>query len=297
MNAEVRPIVELLRGRRIVALTGAGCSTESGIPDYRGPTAAPRDPRRTPMQYRSFVDDPAARARYWARSHVGWRRIAGARPNAAHFALAALERAGHLVGTVTQNVDGLHQAAGSARLIELHGALRRVVCLGCGAHEDRAAVQDRITRLNGPPPAVDGQADAELRPDGDAAVDPADGFVVPTCLQCGGVLKPDVVFFGENVPRATVDAAYAWLAEADAVLVVGSSLTVFSGYRFVLRAAERGLPVGIVNLGQTRGDAIAAVRVDAAAGAALQALAGALVVARGGSDRSGGSTSTRPVRN
>lgn len=269
-------LAALLTGRRTFALVGAGCSTESGIPDYRGPTAAPRDPKRAPMQYRSFVDDPVARARYWARSHVGWNRIAGARPNAAHFALADLERRGHLVGTVTQNVDGLHQAAGSARLIELHGALDRVVCLGCRGIEPRASVQDRITRLNGPPLAVDALADAELRPDGDAVVDPADGFVVPACLRCGGVLKPDVVFFGENVPRATVDAAYAWLADADAVLIVGSSLTVFSGYRFVLRAAERGLPVGIVNRGQTRADGLAAVRVDASAGEALTALVRAL---------------------
>jgi NAD-dependent SIR2 family protein deacetylase len=257
-------LAELLSGRRTFALIGAGCSTESGIPDYRGPETLARS--RNPIQYRAFLDDPGARRRYWSRSFVGWPRIASAVPNPAHHALAELEQSGAIGGLVTQNVDGLHHKAGSRRIVELHGALRWVVCLGCGAEDDRDAVQARMADCN-PSFASTGPA----APDGDADVD-AEGFVVPTCAACGGVLKPAVVFFGENVPRPRVDAAYDLLDDAGAVLVVGSSLTVFSGYRFVKRAAERGLPVAIVNLGPTRGDPLAALRVDDRAGAVLPAL-------------------------
>lgn len=254
-----------------MVLAGAGMSTESGIPDYRGPETARR--ARNPVQARQFIADPAARARYWARSVVGWPRIAEARPNAAHRALSALERRGAITGVITQNVDGLHQAAGSERVVELHGALARVRCLGCGALEPRAALQERLLEHN---PGWDAHA-APVAPDGDADLEAAlAGFRVPGCAACDGVLKPDVVFFGENVPAKVVESAWALFDEAEALLVVGSSLTVFSGFRFVRRAAERGVPVAIVNLGPTRGDPLAALCVDARLGDALPRLAAAL---------------------
>ena len=266
-------LVELVRGRRVVALTGAGCSTESGIPDYRGPGTRAR--ARNPIQYRDFVRSEAGRQRYWARAIVGWPRFCAARPNDGHLALAALERAGVVTGVITQNVDRLHQAAGTRCVVELHGALAEVICLGCRAIEERASLQERLIALN--PRFAD--RDGDLAPDGDADLDEravADFRVVP-CRLCGGVLKPHVVFFGEAVPRPVVDAAFALLDGADVLLVVGTSLAVFSGLRFVRRAAEHGLPVAIVNLGETRGDRHAAIRVDARAGEALPALARALV--------------------
>jgi NAD-dependent SIR2 family protein deacetylase len=257
------PLAALLSGRRVVALTGAGCSTESGIPDYRSPGARVRDP----IQYRAFVQDPATRVRYWARSLVGWPRFQAARPNDGHHALATLERRGTLLGVLTQNVDGLHEAAGSRTVIALHGALAEVVCLSCGALEARDHVQHRLALLN---PGFG--ADAEAAPDGDAELTAVDGFRVADCLPCGGVLKPNVVFFGEDVPGPRVDAAFALLAAAEVLLVVGTSLTVYSGFRFVRRAAERGVPVAIVNLGPTRGDPLATLRVDAPAGRVLAGL-------------------------
>lgn len=266
-------LIDLLRGRRLVALTGAGASTESGIPDYRGPETQRR--ARNPIQWSAYMADADARARYWARSLVGWPRIAQARPNPTHHALAALERSGALAGLLTQNVDRLHHAAGSERVIELHGALADVRCLDCGAREPRAALQARLTALN---PAFGARA-IEVAPDGDAEIprEALDGFRVAGCASCGGTLKPDVVFFGENVPRPKVDAGFAWVDAAEALLVVGSSLAVFSGLRFVRRAAERGIPVAIVNLGPTRGDPLARVRVDARSGEVLPALARALL--------------------
>jgi NAD+-dependent protein deacetylase sirtuin 4 len=263
------PLVALLRGRRVVALTGAGISTESGIPDYRGPGTLRR--ARNPIQYREFVSDAAGRRRYWARSVIGWGRFSSARPNPAHQAVATLENAGTLAGVITQNVDGLHHAAGSRRVIELHGALAEVRCLGCGALEDRERVQERLLHLN---PGWDRRR-AEAAPDGDAELPAAlvDGFRVADCERCDGVLKPNVVFFGESVPRATVDAAWALLDEAEVLLVVGSSLAVFSGYRFVRRAGERGLPIAVVNLGPTRGDPLATVRIAARAGELLPRVA------------------------
>lgn len=263
-------LAAVLRGRRVVALTGAGCSTESGIPDYRG---AGRVTRRS-IQFREFVGSEATRRRYWARSVVGWPRLAAARPNAAHRALAALEERGRLRGVITQNVDGLHAAAGSRRVVELHGALARVRCLTCGALAARADLQDRLVAAN--PGWL--ASPAAAAPDGDADLpdEAVAGFRVDACRRCDGVLKPDVVFFGETVPRAVVDAAWALFDEAEALLVVGTSLAVFSGFRFVLRAAERGLPVAIVNRGPTRGDDRAAVRLDATAGPALDELVTAL---------------------
>jgi NAD-dependent SIR2 family protein deacetylase len=259
------PLIALCHGKKLAVLTGAGCSTESGIPDYRGPTT--RERTRSPIQYRAFVDDPVARRRYWARSMAGWTRFSSARPNRAHAALAAMD--GRLTGLVTQNVDRLHHAAGSRDVIELHGALHEVGCLACGGVEERHALQRRLILLN---PGFDD--DAELAPDGDAELAHTERFRVPDCLACGGVLKPRVVFFGENVARPVVDAAFARVDAADVLLVVGSSLTVFSGFRFVKHAHARGKPVAIVNLGPTRGDPLATLKVDAPAGETLATLAG-----------------------
>jgi NAD-dependent SIR2 family protein deacetylase len=262
-----------LRDRRVVVLTGAGCSTESGIPDYRGPETRRR--ARRPIQAREFLRDAAVRRRYWARSTIGWPRIAGAQPNDGHRALAAMEQSGAITGVITQNVDRLHHAAGSREVIELHGALAEVRCLGCGALEERAALQERLLAAN---PRFSRRR-AELAPDGDADLPDAwiEAFRVPACLACAGVLKPRVVFFGENVPRPVVDDAFALLDASDALLVVGSSLAVFSGFRFVRRATARGMPIAIVNLGQTRGHPHAAVCIDARAGVALPQLAQAIV--------------------
>lgn len=253
-------------------LTGAGCSTESGIPDYRGPETRRR--ARNPIRFDAFLGDVAARRRYWARAVVGWPRLAGARPNAAHEALAAMERSGIVRGLVTQNVDRLHRAAGSDDAIELHGALAEVRCLACGAISSRHSLQERLLALN---PGWEAQR-AELAPDGDAEL-PAplvERFQVADCERCGGFLKPNVVFFGESVPREVVERAYRAVDEAGALLVVGSSLAVFSGYRFVKRAAARGLPIAIVNLGESRGDAHAQVIVASRAGDVLPRLAAAL---------------------
>ncbi len=270
-------LVTLLRRKRVAVLTGAGISTESGIPDYRGPVTKLR--ARNPIQHHAFVADAEARRRYWARATVGWARFRGAEPNDGHRALAAMERAGVLTGLVTQNVDRLHQRAGQATVIELHGALADVRCLACGAHEDRETLQHRLLVLN--PQWV--ERTAELAPDGDAELplEVVRAFRVADCLHCGGALKPDVVFFGGNVARAVVDAAYAVVEQSEALLVVGTSLTVFSGYRFVRRAAEKGIAVAIVNIGESRGDPHAALRVDAHAGQVLPALARALVEGRG----------------
>lgn len=280
-TSQLDALVELLADRRFVALVGAGCSTESGIPDYRGPGS-----RRTPVSpimYQEFRRDPGARARYWSRSAVGWRRVADAEPNPAHEALAALEADGRLPGVITQNVDGLHGRAGSRRVVELHGSLDQVRCLDCGRMESREAMQSRLLERN---PAwasfVRGGADPDVHdgempatPDGDAAVpeELSRGFRVPGCRACGGVLKPDVVFFGENVPPSVVEAAWALYEEADVVLVVGSSLTVYSGRRFTDRATRDGRPVAIVNLGPTRADDAASVRVEGRVGEVLPRLA------------------------
>jgi NAD-dependent SIR2 family protein deacetylase len=276
--SQLDSLVDLLRDRRIVALVGAGCSTESGIPDYRGPESSQR--RRTPIQYQEFVRSEAARARYWARSTVGWRRIATARPNAAHVALAQLEAAGMLVGVITQNVDGLHTEAGSRRVVELHGSLAGVRCLECGERVARVVFQRRLLELNGDWARQFGSADHEAAPDGDVDLPASsfDEFRVPSCDACGeGVLKPDVVFFGENVPRPRLEEAWGVFNDGEVLLVVGSSLTVYSGRRFVYRASEVGIPVAVVNIGPTRADDVAAVKVDAPLGAALPAVAGLLI--------------------
>lgn len=266
---DVDDLADLLGGRTTVVLSGAGLSTESGIPDYR--SGDRQGPVRTPINYQQFVGDAAMRRRYWARSAVGWLAMDTRRPNAGHRAVARLERAGLVNGVITQNVDGLHQAAGSKQVVELHGSLAQVVCLRCGRSERRDSLQVRMEGLN---PAVV-SAEVEILPDGDADLPDSlvDGFKVPACLYCGGVLKADVVFFGENVPRPRVDRAFELLHAADALLVLGSSLAVRSGYRFVVTAKEAGMSVAIVNRGPTRGDADADVRVEGRLGDVLPELA------------------------
>lgn len=248
--------LDCLAGRPLVVLGGAGMSTDSGIPDYRGPGS----PARAPMTYQEFVATPQAQQRYWARSHIGWGRMNHASPNAGHRALAALDP--ELL--ITQNVDGLHEQVGTPRLVALHGRIADVVCLGCRTTSPRAALQQRLTDLN--PGFAERHAAVHSRPDGDVDLEETSDFVVPDCGGCGGVLKPDVVFFGENVPAPRVtrcyDAVDALVDSDGALLVAGSSLTVMSGLRFVRRAAKAGTPVVIVNRGETRGDPLATCRVD-----------------------------------
>lgn len=278
--ASLHTLLELLRGRRVVVLAGAGCSTESGIPDYRGPETINRV--RRPVQYQEFVRSAGARARYWARSAVGWPRMAAAQPNAAHYALARLEASGIVHGLITQNVDGLHHAAGHRSVLELHGSLAIVRCLECQETRSRHEFQSLLFESNAEWAALlsvnaHGNA-AGMAPDGDADLaEPAlDRFNVPPCASCGGIMKPDVVFFGENVPRDRVDAAWQMFEQGDVLLVAGSSLTVYSGRRFVDRACSQGVPVAIINIGPTRADDGAAVKVEGRLGTVLTGLADAL---------------------
>jgi len=266
-SQHLRPdaVPDVLLEGRLVVLTGAGLSTDSGIPDYRGPGS----PSRRPMTYQEFVSGAPARQRYWARSHLGYRRMGRAAPNAGHHALAVIDP--DLL--ITQNVDGLHEAAGSRRLVALHGRIADVVCLSCRRTTSRAGLEARMDEAN--PGFAQAHAAADSRPDGDVELDETGDFVVPDCEACGGVLKPDVVFFGENVPPARVQRCYDAvdaLTSDDALLVVGSSLTVMSGLRFVRRAAKAGTPVVIVNRGDTRGDDLATVKVHAGCSEFLQAL-------------------------
>ncbi|WP_031078824.1 NAD-dependent protein deacetylase [Streptomyces sp. NRRL WC-3742] len=263
--AGLRALVRLLAGRGVVVLSGAGLSTESGIPDYRGESGSRR--RGTPMTYQEFTGSDAARRRYWARSHVGWRTIARAEPNAGHRAVEQLRRSGHVAAVITQNVDGLHHAAGTRTAVELHGGLRRVVCLECRRTTSRAELDERLEELN----AGFRAEEVKLNPDGDAELAPGlvDCFQVAPCPACGGVLKPDVVFFGESVPKPRVQRCYELVDAAQALVVLGSSLTVLSGLRFVRHAARAGTPVVIVNQGATRGDDLAEARVALPLGAVL----------------------------
>ena len=268
-TAEFVALCELVAEGGVVVLSGAGISTESGIPDYRGPSGLAR--RHTPMTFQAFVGSPADRQRYWARSYLGWQQIAQAAPNDGHRAVAALQASGHVDAVITQNVDGLHQAAGSPKVIELHGGLDRVVCLSCGCGEARASLGQRLRTAN---EGFDALV-ARINPDGDAEIsdDALADFVMPACQLCrSDLLKPDVVFFGENVPRARVEECYALVDDARSLLVLGSSLQVMSGLRFVRRAAARGIPVVIVNQGQTRGDDLASLKLDAPLGATMRAL-------------------------
>ncbi|PRX50879.1 NAD-dependent SIR2 family protein deacetylase [Prauserella shujinwangii] len=287
-TTELGEVTRVVGERGVVVLSGAGLSTESGIPDYRGPDGTLR--RHTPMTYQEFVGSEEARRRYWARGHLGWAAVARARPNAGHHAVAALQAAGYVSGVITQNVDGLHQAAGASEVVELHGGLSRVVCLDCGRTEARRDLERRLREAN---PSFRAEA-ARLNPDGDVDLPEhaVRRFRMTSCAACGsGLLKPDVVFFGENVPRPRVDACYRLIDEARSVLVLGSSLAVMSGLRFVRHAAGSGTPVLIVNQGETRGDGYARVRVDRPLGHALTELA-----ARLGERVSGGPGTPAPVR-
>ena len=258
------------RHERLFILTGAGCSTPSGIPDYRD--AEGQWKRAQPVTYQAFMGEEKTRRRYWARSLVGWRLIRQAEPNDAHRALAELEARGKSELLLTQNVDRLHQAAGSARVIDLHGRIDLVRCMDCGRRSPRVELQDELGRLN----ADWLDLDAAEAPDGDADLEGADfsSFIVPPCRHCGGVLKPDVVFFGENVPRDRVDAAFGRLDKADAMLIIGSSLMVYSGFRFAERAASLGKPLAAVNLGRTRADALLTLKTEEPCESALAFLLG-----------------------
>jgi NAD-dependent SIR2 family protein deacetylase len=287
-------LVEAFRQGDVAILSGAGLSTESGIPDYRGPSGQARRAGQ-PMTYQEFTGSTGARQRYWARSHLGWRHVTGAAPNAGHRGVAALEQAGLVSGIITQNVDGLHQAAGAASVTELHGSLHQVVCLSCWSRSSREELDARLRAANpawtavGAEPAVikepssfcpDPQGSSrpgsskrrEFLPDGDVALEETSGFTVVDCTACGGLLKPDVVFFGENVPKPRVEACFSLVSASSALVVLGSSLTVMSGLRYVRRASSLGIPVLIVNQGTTRGDALATATLDAALGETLTAV-------------------------
>ncbi|MFZ0788334.1 MAG: NAD-dependent protein deacetylase [Chromatiaceae bacterium] len=269
MDPQLQALSRFLSGHpRLVVLTGAGVSTGSGIPDYRDRLG--RWKRPAPVQYGDFLASRTARQRYWARSLVGWPWFESAAPNASHRALAALERAGQIQLVITQNVDRLHQHAGADRVIDLHGRLDRLVCLGCGAQTPRAPLQRRLAEEN---PRF-AELAAEMAPDGDADLGDLDvsGFRVPGCDACGGLLKPDVVFFGENVPSERVAAGMAGLLAGDGLLVCGTSLMVYSGYRFCRAAAEAGLPIAAINLGSTRADDLLDLKVEAACQSILPAL-------------------------
>jgi NAD-dependent SIR2 family protein deacetylase len=255
--------------RRVFVLTGAGCSTASGIPDYRDENGEWK--RRPPVMILAFRSQDAVYRRYWARAYAGWPRFTAASPGAAHRALAAWEDTGTLARLVTQNVDGLHQRAGSRAVIDLHGRLDLVVCLGCGERRSRDDVQAAIAAAN-----PGWHAAASTAPDGDADIDASaiESFHAPRCERCRGLLKPDVVFFGENVPDARYEDARQALADADALLVAGSSLMVYSGFRFVRQAHEAGLPIAIVNRGRTRGDELAGLKIEADVGAVLTSVVG-----------------------
>jgi NAD-dependent SIR2 family protein deacetylase len=259
-------VEQVLGDRRWLVLTGAGVSTDSGIPDYRGPGS----PARTPMTYQDFVRTPEGRQRYWARAHVGWSRMREAHPNATHYALANLEHDGRLTGLITQNVDGLHGRAGHRDVIDLHGRIDRVICLQCRELTPRAELHALLSMLN---PGYASRA-GEVAPDGDAVLDDTADFRVAECGTCGGHLKPDVVFFGENVPKDRVERSYVLVDETEALVVLGSSLQVMSGLRFVRAAHKRGIPIVIVNRGTTRGDDLATVKLEAGCAETLAELTG-----------------------
>ena len=266
-------IRDLLAGAPFALLTGAGLSTDSGIPDYRGPDSPPR----SPMTYQEFVRDPANRQRYWARNHIGWSHMRHADPNRGHFSAAELERRGYLTGLITQNVDRLHQDAGSSNVVDLHGRYDQVICLDCGRTYSRRLLAGVFEELN---PGFLEQAAAtglvEMAPDADATVEDQTlirSFVVAVCPACGGTLKPDFVYFGENVPKDRVERSYAVVDEAAALVVAGSSLTVMSGLRFVRHAAKENKPVVIINRGTTRGDEKATIKLEAGVSQALGYLA------------------------
>ena len=265
----VSQAISVLTGRRLAVLTGAGVSTDSGIPDYRGRGA----PVRTPMTVQQFLSSDDARRRYWVGSHLGWKAFAAAQPNAGHLALAAMEARGTASGVITQNVDGLHVRSGSRRVVELHGTMRRILCTHCGQVFDRRDLAERVEDDN---PWLQVPENVPLGPDGDVLPESTTGFIIPACTVCGGMLKPDVVFFGEFIPAEKFREAEQLVRTSDALVIAGSSLVVNSGIRLLERAARRRLPVVIVNRGPTRADARATVKIDAGASEILPALAEAL---------------------
>ncbi|HEY4225861.1 MAG TPA: Sir2 family NAD-dependent protein deacetylase [Pseudolysinimonas sp.] len=269
LDARLEPLVqhavELLHGGKIVALTGAGMSTDSGIPDYRGEGA----PVRTPMTFDHFLAAEDGRRRYWAGSHLGWKHFSAAQPNAGHRALADLEVAGIVNGVVTQNVDGLHLRAGSRRVVDIHGSMDRVRCLHCGQTFARADIAERMARDN---PWLEAPEGVRLNPDGDVSIDDSARMIVPSCTVCGGILKPEVVFFGEFVPVEKFEEARALVRGADAMVIAGSSLVVNSGIRLLDLATKRKMPVVIVNRGTTKGDSRASLKIDAGTSEVLVAL-------------------------
>ena len=263
-------LLTLLAGRRIAVLTGAGISTDSGIPDYRGPDSPPANP----MTIRQFRSSREYRQRYWARNHLGWKHMAATEPNAGHRALAELEDAGVVTGIITQNVDLLHTKAGSRNVINLHGTYAQVVCLHCGHTMTRAALAELLEAAN---PGFTERAEKvgglAVAPDADAVVSDTESFTFIDCPACTGMLKPDIVYFGESVAKEVVDQAYSLIDSSDGLLVAGSSLTVFSGYRFVRHAAAKAMPIAIVNRGPTRGDDLATVKLEAGCSPILALLA------------------------
>ncbi|MEY3406827.1 MAG: hypothetical protein RLZZ556_899 [Actinomycetota bacterium] len=264
-NYSIEVARERIAGRKILALTGAGLSTDSGIPDYRGEGRVARHP----MTYDTFMGSFQAQQKYWARSYVGWSRIAMAKPNPGHFSLAQAETTGMISALITQNVDGLHQQAGSRNVVDLHGRLDRVICLGCGKIISRSEMDLLLEQLN---PNIRKDPNVEFTPDGDAEVIGTESFQVPSCDICGGIYKPDVVFFGEAVPTERVENAMAMLDRAQCLLVAGSSLTVNSGFRFAKLAQKAGKPIVIVNIGPTRADSLATAKIEANTSYALERL-------------------------
>lgn len=272
MNPDLSPAVEysieqaksLLRDRKILALTGAGISTDSGIPDYRGEGRV----QKHPLTFDEFMGSESNRARYWARSYIGFRRIQAAQVNPGHLALAEAESAGRLSGIITQNVDGLHIKAGSSKVIELHGRLDRIICVGCQSRISRIEMDSKISELN---PSLSQSMDVEFSPDGDAEIEVSSEFVVPNCL-CGSHFKPDVVFFGEQVPKDRVALAESWVKDSEGVLVAGSSLTVNSGLRLVKQAIAQGKPAVVVNIGPTKADSIIDAKINSSTSVVLKEL-------------------------
>ena len=264
--AALDAVAELLRGRHTAVLTGAGLSTDSGIPDYRGKGA----PVRTPMNFETFISDERARKRYWAGSHVGWHRFRAAEPNLGHRSLARLEHSGLISGVITQNVDGLHTRAGSRHVVDLHGSLDLVVCLDCGQAFGRDSVAARLEAAN---PTLATTDAVRTAPDGDAEVSDIDGFTIPDCSVCGGMLKPNVVFFGELVPTVKFTEATALVSGAEALIIAGSSLFVNSGIRLLEQARRRKLPIVVINLGETKGDGRAMIKLEAGTSESLAGLA------------------------
>lgn len=259
-------LVELVAGRRVAVLTGAGVSTDSGIPDYRGQGAS----KRTPMNISDFLNSERARKRYWAGAHVGWKSFSQAEPNAGHLAIAAMEQGGVIEGVISQNVDGLHRRAGNSHVVDLHGSLDRVVCLDCSQQFDRVSIEQQLSKAN---PWLDELSSIVLAPDGDVDVSNYDELTIPACSVCGGVLKPDVVFFGEFVPAKIFSAAQSLIKRADALIVAGSSLAVNSAVRLVDQARREKMPIAIINKGMTKGDRKAALKLDGGTSPILTALA------------------------